>query len=74
MTSGGVTGRAVAPYHGGCRGLPCMGSKGQHTEKCFFMDPILPLVLSMDFAHGFGCDGFWSMVLCRSVNGTTIMF
>ena len=29
----------------------------------------LPMVLGMVFAHGFGRDGFWSMVFFRSGQG-----
>jgi len=41
----------------------------------FFLDPILgwsdlPMVLCMIFAHGFGWDGFWSMVLDAMVFST----
>ena len=40
----------------------------------FFFGPYirwedLPMVLCMDFAHGFGCDGFRSMVFCRFGQG-----
>ena len=49
-----------------------MGSGAVPWE--FFFDPILgwadlPMVLCMVFAHGFGCDGFWSMVLDVMVFG-----
>ena len=44
-----------------------MGS-GVAPWKIFVLDPILgwvdlPMVLCMFFAHDFGRDGFWSMVL-----------
>ena len=42
--------------------------------KILFLDPMLgwadlPMVLCMIFTHGFGCDGFWSMVLEAMVFG-----
>ena len=50
-----------------------MGS-GVAPQKICFLDPILgwadlPMVLCMIFAHGFGRDGFWSMVLDAMVFG-----
>ena len=43
-------------------------------RKILFLDPILgwadlPMVLCMIFAHGFGSDSFWSMVLDAVVFG-----
>jgi len=43
---------------------------GVVPQKILFLDPILgwvdlPIVLCMIFAHGFGRDGFRSMVLDR---------
>ena len=45
-----------------------MGSEVAPRKILFFLDPILgwaylPTVLCMIFAHGFGRDGFRSMVL-----------
>ena len=50
-----------------------MGSKAV-PRKILFLDPILgwadlPMVLCMIFAHGFGCNGFRSMVLEAMVFG-----
>ena len=47
-----------------------MGS-GAAPHKILFLDPILgwadlPMVLCMIFAHGFGHDGFRSMILDAS--------
>ena len=44
-----------------------MGSEAA-PWKIFVLDPMLflvepTMVLCMIFAHGFGCNGFWSMVL-----------
>ena len=46
---------------------PLYGS-GAAPRKILVLDPMLgwadlPMVLCMIFAHGFGRDGFWSMVL-----------
>ena len=47
-----------------------MGSQAV-PQKILVLDPMLgwvdpPMVLCMIFAHGFGRDGFWSMVLDAS--------
>ena len=47
---------------------------GGSTPKILVLDPMLgwadlPMVLCMIFAHGFGRDGFWSMVLDVMVFG-----
>jgi len=53
-----------------CRGV----TGGAQCPRYFFFGPYirwanLPMVLCMDFAYGFGHDGFIPMVFCRSGQG-----
>ena len=78
----GVRGGEEPPIHcrdfatGSLRAVvsPPLQSPRQSPENFFFLDPILgwadlPMVLCVIFTHGFGCDGFWSMVLDVMVFG-----
>ena len=64
---GGVTGVVVPPYVVPSTAGGSWGATNPPVEGYSYIRWVnLPLILCVDFAHGFGHNGFMSMVFCRS--------